>query len=246
MYIIRKTQSTYRLTALPFSNWLMGVIIIVAMVFLFRLISGDTTLTCKRSSNGQGECVIDTRGHQKTFPVNELVGAKVDGTKAFSVSILTKVETIPLGSSSTSNYSGVAAEVDKINSFMINRDLESVQVDNSDQSLAWLLTIGIFTLVALGSIVFSRIIVLELDKNRDSLIMHWKGIITKQQLNCKLSSIKQVTYLPALTGRGGTSGYFIMLTTKQGEEMPLTGITSSWLRARSVANSLKDFLGINE
>ena len=241
MYFTRKTLSTYRLIALPTTSWLLAIMLIVFMGFIYWLLSSGATLSCQRSSNGQGECVMDSGDHQKTFPANDLVGATVYGSTMFSTFILTKTETITFGNMSTSDYSGVAKVVDKVNEFVKNRDLQSLHVDNSDFSFVWLLCMGIFTVIALGLLLFSRIIILELDKTRDSLIMRWVGLVPRQPLNCKLSSVQQVKYLPA--GSSSSSGYIVMLITKEGE-MPLTGITSGWIRARSVANSMNDFLGV--
>lgn len=249
MYISQDTPTLYTLTGVPISNWLFGVAIVTFLsIFFSGFFLGNAKFTCKRSTNGQGECVLVSRDYQKTFSVNELLGAKINSSKKnnFTVTLLTKNQNLEFGNSSTSNYSQVEKVVEKVNWFASNPDAQSLQVDNSDKSIILISAFVIFMLVAFWLIFFSRIIVLKLDKNTDSLKLRWIGLIPKKAVECKLSSIKEVTYVRSGSSTNGRTDYSIMLITNNGEEMPLNDITSGWSKARSVADNLNDFLGINE
>ncbi len=107
--------------------------------------------------------------------------------------------------------------------------------------LTAMLIIGVVLALGVAEIFAARVAVLSLDKSDDSLVIRWIGILPKEQLKYKLSSIVQAGCMR----EGSRDSYSNVLRTISGEEMPIP-IICGWVESHSIADHINIFIGAKQ
>lgn len=132
--------------------------LIVVGLFLFS-ISANTTLICQRIEPKQGNCKLTESklwvSSSQEISLDNLQGGKVvQGRKGSSqLVVLTKTGQIPLGNATRWGYKNPSA--DRINSFVKNTDIKSLNVSQDDRWFGWIFG-GIFVLSGVLTYVWKR------------------------------------------------------------------------------------------
>lgn len=255
--MIRQQKTDYSLTfkMIPISGWIVGTITIIAAFLIGYLFGDQATLSCKRSPE-IGTCILTSYNpilfkHKviTTFDVANLLSANVDSSNSahgstYRVILETAKENIPLTDYYSYGYAKHRDITQEIQTFVNNKSSQYLEVNSGSFYLVILMFLVFFG-SGFTMLMFSKVLSLTCDKNKQKIIFITWGMFGKRIREYNLSDLVSVK-LEIEEEKNSTCCRDVLLFSS-GEKTPLTTYyfcgTQDCLDLKTLAITINDFIG---